>query len=220
VKSSAALRDDFDRIARAGENLPEGLGPHEAALLDRIPRGERALDVGCGTGAVARRLAQRCAHVDAIDLSPEMIRVARQRSAAHGNIDFQIADVRHWLGGQPPYDCITSFAVLHHMDARDVVPALAGALCPGGLLLLLDVTSRPGLRNLPLNGIAFLLSRLQRASSRELRAAFRAHGESETYLTPSEARTLYAELLPGAEVRAHLLWRYSVVWRKPATAPA
>jgi 2-polyprenyl-3-methyl-5-hydroxy-6-metoxy-1,4-benzoquinol methylase len=208
VKSAAELRADFDRIALASD--PDALGPHEAALLARLPGGGRALDAGCGTGAVARRLAARYEHVDAVDLSPEMIRIARA-SSAHSNIDYYLADLRDWLPREPRYDCITSMAVLHHFDARAIVPRLAAALRPGGTLLVVDVTHRPGLFNLPVNAAAWLLQRFRR-TSRELRAAFHAHGSGETYLTPRQARALYAELLPGAIVRAHFFWRYSVWW--------
>ena len=218
MKTTEAIRADFDRIARAATALrSDKLGPHEAALLDRLPGGARALDAGCGTGAVARRLATTYAQVDAVDLSPEMIRVARERSAAQTNIAFHLADLSDWLTGEPRYDCITSMAVMHHFDARVLVPRLVRALRPGGTLLIVDVTSRPGLRNLPLNGIAWLLQHLRSRSSAELRAAYRDHGRDESYLTPAEARALYAQLLPGAEVRAHLQWRYSVRW---VTAPA
>jgi 2-polyprenyl-3-methyl-5-hydroxy-6-metoxy-1,4-benzoquinol methylase len=157
---------------------------------------------------VARRLAAKFAQVDAVDLAPEMIRVAR--SIPHPNVAYHLADLSEWLPRKPTYDCITSMAVLHHFDARAIVPRFVQALKPGGTLLLVDVTSRPGWLHLPLNALAFLA---QRRASRELRAAFHEHGKDEMYLTPSDARALIADLLPGAMVRLHLLWRYSVLWR-------
>jgi 2-polyprenyl-3-methyl-5-hydroxy-6-metoxy-1,4-benzoquinol methylase len=217
LKPADEVRRDFDRIARAGAAHADALGPHEAALLDLVPPCAVALDAGCGSGAVARRLAARCRRVEAVDLSPEMIRVARERSAAHPNIEYHLGDVRDWLDGDEQYDCITSMAVLHHMDAHDVVPRMARALRPGGLLLLVDVLDRSGWRHVPLNAAAWLLKRRR---SFELRRAWDDHGQGETYLTIGQARALFGELLPGAEVRGHLLWRYSVVWRKAVSAPA
>ena len=206
MKPAAALRADFDRIALASD--PDLLGPHEATLLARLPGGRRALDAGCGTGAVARRLAAKYAHVDAVDLSPEMIRIAGAHST-HPNLHYHLADLNDFLPRAPRYDCITSMAVLHPFDARAIVPRLAAALHPGGTLLLVDVLDRPGLLNLPLDAAAWLL---QRRSSPALRAAFHDHGRGETYLTARQARALYAELLPGAQVRTHFFWRYSVEW--------
>ena len=49
----------------------------------------------------------------------------------------------------------------------------------------------------------------------ELRRAWAEHGRSDRYLTLAEVRAACAGALPGASVRRHLLWRYSVVWRKP-----
>ena len=49
----------------------------------------------------------------------------------------------------------------------------------------------------------------------ELRRAWEEHGRSDRYLTLAEVRRVCGRVLPGASVRRHLLWRYSVVWRKP-----
>lgn len=219
MKSTDEVRRDFDRIARASATGADALGPHEAALLDLVPPCDAAFDAGCGSGAVARRLAARATRVAAVDLSLEMIRLARERSTAHPNIEYHVGDVRDWLRGEMRYDCITSMAVLHHMDAREMVPLLVRALRPGGILLLVDILTRRGLVHLPLNAAGWFASQLKHGSA-ELRHAWQQHGSGETYLTIAEARALFGELLPGARVRSHLLWRYSVVWHKPVSAPA
>ncbi len=51
-------------------------------------------------------------------------------------------------------------------------------------------------------------------SSPEARAAWDAHGRDDVYPTVGEVRRVCADLLPGAQVRRHLLWRYSLVWHK------
>ena len=48
----------------------------------------------------------------------------------------------------------------------------------------------------------------------ELRAAWDEHGRHDSYLTLSEIRKTCADILPGASVTRHLLWRYSLVWKK------
>jgi hypothetical protein len=50
--------------------------------------------------------------------------------------------------------------------------------------------------------------------SPEARAAWATHEAHDIYPTMKEVRALCAETLPGARIRKHLLWRYSVVWRK------
>ena len=49
---------------------------------------------------------------------------------------------------------------------------------------------------------------------REVRAAWAAHEAHDAYTTMKEVRTLCTDILPGARVRKHLLWRYSIVWQK------
>ena len=49
---------------------------------------------------------------------------------------------------------------------------------------------------------------------REERVAWTAHGHNESYLKMGEVHTLCDRILPGAKVKRHLLWRYSIVWEK------
>jgi hypothetical protein len=53
--------------------------------------------------------------------------------------------------------------------------------------------------------------------SRAAQAAWDAHGRHDSYLTMAEIRRSCAKVLPGAQVKKHLFWRYSVVWKKTAT---
>jgi hypothetical protein len=52
--------------------------------------------------------------------------------------------------------------------------------------------------------------------STEARVAWDEHGRGDSYITISQVRRTCAKLLPGARVRRHLLWRYSIIWRKAA----
>jgi hypothetical protein len=51
-------------------------------------------------------------------------------------------------------------------------------------------------------------------SSAEAQAAWNAHGADDVYPMMRQVRQLCAELLPGARVTQHLLWRYSIIWTK------
>jgi hypothetical protein len=51
---------------------------------------------------------------------------------------------------------------------------------------------------------------------RAVREAWARHGEHERYPALAEVRRICAAALPGATVRRHLLWRYSIVWSKAA----
>lgn len=211
------VRADFDRIARLQERAPAAEAPYLRWLAAQLPAScDAALEVGCGTGEMTALLAERAARVVALDLSPEMVRVARERLAGAAHVELVVADVGAWPAPREAFDCVASVNTLHHLAFEETIAKLRDALRPGGTLLLMDVLDRGGVRYLPLNAAAALVRRIRHPSPpRELRRAYEEHGRGERYLRPGELRASFRELLPGARIRHHLLWRYSVVWRKP-----
>src|SRR5258707_3711926 len=91
------LRTEFNEWARAGkgEGMEKGHGPvgRQAIQLMRVPADARVLDVGCGSGWATRLLAGYATNgqVTGIDISDEMIRVARESSSAVTNVDYEVA---------------------------------------------------------------------------------------------------------------------------------
>jgi len=137
------IEDYFDRTAlKAWEQLTStapvgriratvraGRDRMRSTLMGCLPadlRGARLLDAGCGTGALALEAAARGAHVVAIDLSPALVNVARERVAemlvAHpvaGQIDFRSGDMlAPELGG---FDYVVAMDSLIHYDEADMV---------------------------------------------------------------------------------------------------
>jgi SAM-dependent methyltransferase len=95
------------------------LTPFNSALLDALdPQpGERVLDVGCGFGTTALAASARGAEVHGVDISPPMIRRARERAAeVRANATFAVGDAQEdSLGG--PYDAVTSrFGIMFFAD--------------------------------------------------------------------------------------------------------
>jgi 2-polyprenyl-3-methyl-5-hydroxy-6-metoxy-1,4-benzoquinol methylase len=117
---------------------------YQRLLLRQMPQpGFRVLDVGCGAGAFAARLAGQCEQVDALDWSPEMIREAKRRTP--GNVNCVLADVLTDPLPGKDYDAIFSISALHHVPLQDALPVLAAALRPGGILAAVALP-RPDLR--------------------------------------------------------------------------
>jgi 2-polyprenyl-3-methyl-5-hydroxy-6-metoxy-1,4-benzoquinol methylase len=183
-------------------------------LIAAVPRPcRRALDVGCGHGAFARRLGQVADSVDAIDGDAVVLQSARDLSTEARHIRFIDADFMTWSAGEGDYDVVSMIAVLHHLPFEAALTKAARLLRPGGVLAIIGLhRAATPLHALVRSAIAYPVSRfyrLTRASTR-VRAAIR-----EPTMTLSDIRTRATLLLPGAVVRRHLLWRYSLIWIKP-----
>lgn len=220
------IRADFDRLAPYCREGWSHNTHYHAYLLRHVPADcHDALDIGCGIGTFTRELARRARRVTGIDLSPAMLIRARQRAAAFPNITYREADVMALPLPPESVDCIASIAALHHVPLAEMLPRLRAALRPGGVLLVLDLyTAATGRDYLvaAAGTLAHLILQARHGDARrrspEAEQAWRDHGRHDTYPTLRAAQAAYAVALPGARVRQHLLWRYSVVWRKPVEA--
>jgi len=173
-QDAARIRAEFDRIALLSAPYPEE-DRYQGWLLRHLPhRCEHALDIGCGTGSLARALAVRTVRVQAIDLSPGMIRIARERSTGLANIDFLLGDFLSLELPRNHFDCIAAVAVLHHMPWMRAVERAKASLRAGGRLLIVDLFEDDGLSDRLLTGVAWALRRLGHLRGRpprELREA-------------------------------------------------
>jgi SAM-dependent methyltransferase len=108
--------------------------PEEAIdVLARLAGGGRVLDAGCGTGELARRLAPRVAHVDAVDVSAPMLAAARaERVEGVSWILGRIEDAEL----TPPYALVTAGDSIHWFDWKLAFARFAELLAPGGSLAI------------------------------------------------------------------------------------
>ena len=105
----------------------EGRDRMRSTLLSWLPEdlsGRRVLDAGCGTGALAVEAARRGAAVVAIDLSPTLVGLARERAPAELGIDFRAGDMLDPSLGT--FDHVVGMDSLIHYVAADMVRVLAG----------------------------------------------------------------------------------------------
>ena len=195
-------------------------------LLRQVPQNcHAALDVGCGTGRFARRLAHLGIEVDAIDPSEEALAEALAlsgRIAGDRSPRFQHANVTEVELPKAHYDFISCLASIHHMPF-DTVAALRDALAPGGVLVILGCYPEKtrldwawSLAAVPVNAVARLIVALKD----KLRPAATATGR-ERVKAPVRQPTVpllqirreAAVLLPGCSIRRLLFWRYLLVFR-------
>lgn len=221
------IRKDFDRIAALSGTESNHPGAYDRFLLKCVPSDcAAALELGCGAGAFTRSLAVRAKHVTAIDLSEEMIRLARRHSTSHANIDYRVGDILNVNLPLAEFDLIVTIATLHHLPLVPVIEKLKWALAPNGTLIIHDLLASRGVFDQALNLARFPISRVERwirtgrlLMPRKLRRAWAEHARGERYLTLAEVRAMAESHLPGAYVKRHLLWRYTVVWRGRSTLP-
>ena len=217
-----SIQSDFDRIALLSAENWNHNSHYHGYLLSHIPaQCRRILEIGCGTGEFSRMLAARAERVLAIDLSPQMIRLARQHSKLYPNVDFVTGDVMTCQLPDNQFDCIATLTTIHHLPMESILRKIREALKPGGVFVCLDLYQRSNLRDLLFDGVAYpanLFLRLIKTgrprAPREVREAYLEHGKTDTYLTLSQIERICADILPGALIKRHLFWRYSIIWKK------
>jgi SAM-dependent methyltransferase len=185
---------------------------HEALIASMPPACRRALDVGCGLGAFARRLSAVAGEVDAIESDATVVRQAREASVGFTNVHVIEADFMSWTPDEP-YDFVSMIAVVHHLPFDDALRKAARVLRPGGVLAVLGLDRPKSLVHAGMrNAVAFPASvwfRLLKGRT-DVGAPIR-----EPQMTLDDIRTRTADLLPGAVIRRLVLWRYLLVWTRP-----
>lgn len=216
------IREEFDRIALLTERHGSVSDIYHNYLIRQLPlHSENALEIGCGTGEFTRLLATRARSVVAIDLSSQMLRLAKSQSADYQNIEYVQADVMPLPLPAEGYDCIVSMATLHHLPRVEALLKMKDALKPNGVLVIHDLVAAAGLVDSMTSALAYPVSVARRLwqtgrlrAPREVREAWAEHGKDEVYLTLDEVREMCRQYLPEARTQRHLLWRYTIVWDK------
>ena len=132
----------WDRIARkyAADPIADMAG-YEATLRrvqGLLSPEHDVLEIGCGTGTTALRLAPGTARMLATDVSAEMIAIARERLAAQPvpQLQFSLADADTQVSAESAHDVVMAFNLLHLVSDLDhALASAAKSLRPGGLLV-------------------------------------------------------------------------------------
>jgi len=190
---------------------------YHRVVLTAVPRPcARALDVGCGEGQLTRALRSRADHVVGLDRDPAGVAAARGRGGP--GLDYVVGDLLDPPFAPGTFDLVTSVAALHHVEAWAGLTAMAALVRPGGVLVVVGLARSRLPGDVLWEGAGLVMHQLQR-----LRTPVWEHSAPcvwpplETY---TGMRTLATELLPGVRWRRHVLWRWSLVWRRPGSAPA
>ncbi|MFH8349178.1 class I SAM-dependent methyltransferase [Streptomyces sp. NPDC018045] len=195
-------------------------------LLRELPTPcRRALDVGCGTGTLARKLALRGIDVDAVDADGAVIAGAQKQTSAigpPGRLHFQQADITDLALRPDTYDYIACVASIHHVPF-DTVKKLRTALSANGVLVILGCYRDSALRDhamsllaAPVNAICRTVVFLREKFSGAPSSTNNQHPPAPV-ASPSmsftEIRESAAAHLPRSRMRRLLFWRYLLVFR-------
>lgn len=187
---------------------------YQRVILDAVPPGcGAAIDVGCGDGLLACELAARCEHVTGVDKAAEMIALARTRGRTVGNATFRTDDFLSCPFADGSFDFACANTALHHMGSEAALTEMARILRPGGRLAVVGLAK---------NGTAadWIIDAAGIPANRYYKFTRHEGGSGAPVMAPdltwAQVRATARRLLPGVRYRRHLLWRYSLIWDKPA----
>ncbi len=125
--------------------LAEHILPLVEGLSDKLERGIRVLDIGCGSGRAMSHLAETFPASEFVgyDLCQEAIAAATTEARALGlsNVRFEVRDVTK-LGEPGKYDLVTAFDAIHDQkEPATVLREISAAVCPDGTFLMQDIAA-------------------------------------------------------------------------------
>jgi ubiquinone/menaquinone biosynthesis C-methylase UbiE len=139
------VREEFTRQAdRFGAAAATTSAEVTRRIVDAVPKDGMALDLACGPGIVSAALAPRVRHLVALDLTPQMLRNARQRcrAAQLGNVAFIEGSADLLPFASQSFDAVITRLSIHHFrEPARVLGEIRRVLRQDGSLVLADVVS-------------------------------------------------------------------------------
>jgi 2-polyprenyl-3-methyl-5-hydroxy-6-metoxy-1,4-benzoquinol methylase len=224
----------FDDMADVYESFSGTLDsvewPMSRWMAENLPKGRRALDIGCGAGRYSVMLADLYEEVVAADPAPRMIDIAR-RDRSRPNVSYQVRDAFDMTPKQDGlFDVVFAFSCVFHMAKPNVIlPRLAALVAPGGALVIFD-PERPddwGQENWHVN-YAFKLARMAYDVTGEVAAAINviraflheswlAISERSVPFSREEFRREYLAVLSGVTFEEDIFPTFITArWQRPA----
>jgi ubiquinone/menaquinone biosynthesis C-methylase UbiE len=140
----------YDQVASLYADVFEDIGVREVEWrwltrhFDAVPGKPRVLDIGCGNGALLRKLSGRIESGTGIDFSPKMIELASQRARTdHCNLQFQTVREPKLPFPDASFDVVTSLLSFRYLDWDPLMNEVRRVLAPGGRIMIVDMVTAP-----------------------------------------------------------------------------
>jgi 2-polyprenyl-3-methyl-5-hydroxy-6-metoxy-1,4-benzoquinol methylase len=224
----------FDDMADVYESFSGTLDSVDRSMsrwmAENLPKGRRALDIGCGAGRYSVMLADLYGEVVGADPAPRMIDIAK-RDRSRPNVSYQVRDALDMTPEQDGlFGVVFAFSCVFHMAKPEVIlPHLAELVAPGGELVIFD-PERPddwGQENWQVN-YAFRLARMAYDMTGEVETAidviraflyesWLAISERSVPFSREEFRREYLAVLPGVTFEEDIFPTFITArWQRPA----
>jgi 2-polyprenyl-3-methyl-5-hydroxy-6-metoxy-1,4-benzoquinol methylase len=226
VRFSPNREEEWDDWAASyGDTVDRLAGIQDDEIMTIVDfAGKRTLDLGCGTGRLARRLAPIADKITVVDFSPKILEKTRENLRGFVNTDIRLLDIANGSASQEKYDIITATLVMCHiLNPGSVVENMKNSLVPGGEILIVD-----HLQKINISGIfkfyAAAVSRLGWMSCAALycrnslpASRMAKHIRGETQFDIGGFRERYENLFPGAEIGIKAGIFAYLKWKKPGS---
>jgi ubiquinone/menaquinone biosynthesis C-methylase UbiE len=185
---------------------------HRLVLAETAPGARTALDVGAGDGLLADDLRERVPEVTGIDRDPAVVERSRRPGS---DIHWVVADVMSCPLPENHFDVVASIAAVHHLpDLGAGLAKLAALTAPGGALVVIGCARSGSLADLAMDAVGAV----QHQVFARTRGVWRHSAPVQMNYphTYGQVRDIASAVLPGMRWRRLALFRYAVIWRKPA----
>ncbi|KZS66499.1 putative S-adenosylmethionine-dependent methyltransferase/MSMEI_2290 [Mycobacterium pseudokansasii] len=171
------------------------------------------LDVGCGEGLLMQRLAAVSRRVVGIDPDAAAVERARLRLHSMTNTSVDHCDFQGFTAPEQSFDVVAFVASIHHQPLREALAKTRRLLRPGGELAVVGLAANKTISDWAWSLLCMPIVRI----------GSRVHGETRDIGVPvtepqenlGQIRQVANEVLPNAEVRRGLYYRYLLHWRDP-----
>lgn len=169
------------------------------------------LDVGCGDGLLAARLAPVSRSVAGIDADPASVRRAARRLERVDNACVQQARFQDFQAPAQSFDLITFVASLHHLPLRDALGKARQMLRPAGELAVVGLSANKSVADWLWAGLCLPVVAGRGVVAPGDPRHRRGRGRPRESL--DEIRRVAEDVVPGAVIRRGVYYRYRLLWR-------